>query len=110
MIDDGWGNRGSGFLVRREVETGISKVFLVTNKHVLDEDPTTRRNMTDVQLHMNVKRGLGVVGEAFDYPLCWNGKSVVREHPDDEVDVLAIDVTYLFEARPRISLRSRPTA
>ena len=103
LIDNGWGEKGTGFLMSRELDEQYSKLFLVTNKHVLDQRASVRRTMTDVQLHMNVKRENVIFGEAIPYSLeDENGNSLVREHPDDNVDVLVIDVSNLFLGRPDI--------
>jgi len=40
LIVNQWGEHGTGFLVRRAVTEDGSRVFLVTNKHVLHSDPT----------------------------------------------------------------------
>lgn len=107
LLDNGWGERGTGFWMRRMLDDQYAKVLLVTNKHVLDSDAATRRTMTDVEIHLNVKRGSEVVGEAVPYPLSdGNGASLVREHPDDNVDVLAIDATNLFLARRDIHCKT----
>lgn len=103
LIDNGWGGKGTGFFMSRQLDEQYAKMFLVTNKHVLDPDADARRGMTDLVLHLNVKRAGAVVGDAIAYPLrADNGESLVREHPDDNVDVLAIDVSNLFLARPDI--------
>ncbi len=54
-IENEWGDRGSGFLVAREVGEQKVRVFLVTNKHVIHEDADKRKRATRVVLSMNVK-------------------------------------------------------
>jgi hypothetical protein len=44
LIENEWGERGTGFLVRRSINiTGNSKIFLVTNKHVLNKNSDYRQ-------------------------------------------------------------------
>ncbi len=107
LIDNGWGERGTGFWMSRELDDQYLKMFLVTNKHVLYDGASARSSVTDVELHVNVRRGSEVAGEAIQYPLyAGSGESLVREHPDANVDVLAIDVTNLFIARQDIYFKS----
>jgi hypothetical protein len=91
------GSTGTGFLVGKPVGDDQWKVFLVTNKHVLHNEPSVRASMVSVRLHVNVERGAGLAAEAVDYPLRVTGESWVREHQDPSVDVLAIAVSPLFK-------------
>ena len=94
--------RGTGFLVGRPVGKDQWRIYLVTNKHVLDPDTLKRRALTSVRLYLNVEKNGQVVGEQLDYLLEEQSVSRVREHPDSDVDVLAIDVVPLFNARKDI--------
>ena len=97
LIDNGWGEKGTGFWMSRRLDDQYSKVFLVTNKHVLYDSASARSSVSYVELHVNVRRGSEIVGEAIQYPLyAGSGVSLVREHLDANVDVLAIDATTFF--------------
>lgn len=107
LIDNGWGEKGTGFWMRRSLDDQYSRAFLVTNKHVLYPGSTDRNSVSEVEIHLNVKRKSEVVGEIVPYTLTGsNGESFVREHPDDNVDVLAIDVTNLFLSRSDIYFKA----
>lgn len=109
LIDNGWGGRGTGFLITRPTDEEFAKVFLVTNKHVLDEDAATRRSLTSIELHLNVERAGEVVGERVEYSICGAGSEPLwREHPEYDVDVLAIDLTPLIAERSDLSYMCAP--
>ncbi|HCX31780.1 MAG TPA: hypothetical protein DHU55_18725 [Blastocatellia bacterium] len=95
-------NRGTGFLVGRSVGQDQWRIYLVTNKHVLDPDTLKRRALKSVRLYLNIEKNGQLTGEQLDYALQEQSVSRVREHPDAEVDVLAIDVVPLFNARKDI--------
>ncbi len=103
LIENEWGEYGTGFLVARNVDEKNVRAFLITNKHVLSQDPQRRARATRIRLHVNKKNAQGVVeGETVDVPLA-NGPGMTwREHPDRDVDVLAFDITPLLVARPDI--------
>lgn len=107
LIDNQWGGRGTGFLISRKVNEEQGKMFLVTNKHVLDKTRDGRLQLEKVTLYMNMKTPKGtIIGIPDEYPLYAFGKRLWRDHPDENVDVLAIDVTYLFELSSKISFKS----
>ncbi|GAH41008.1 unnamed protein product [marine sediment metagenome] len=103
LIENEWGERGTGFIVSRTVErlkgARVERIFLVTNKHVLNKDPTKREEARKILLHMNVKNPDGsILGKSVEVPLLLKDKSKIwREHPDPEVDVLGFDITGLYK-------------
>lgn len=107
MIENQWGGKGTGFLVNRAIDEQQSKVFLVTNKHVLHEDPATRQLAEKVVLHLNVKNQDDTISaQATELTLTLDdGSKRWREHPDDDVDVLALDVTQLIVQHPQVEKR-----
>ena len=107
MIENQWGGKGTGFLVNRAIDEQQSKVFLVTNKHVLHEDSVTRQLTEKVILHLNVKNQDDTISaQAAELTLTLDdGSKRWREHPDDDVDVLALDVTQLIVQHPQVEKR-----
>ena len=84
------------------------KVYLVTNKHVLDIDPTVRVALNHVDLHINVTKAGKVVGDKVRLALKENGTVIWREHADPAVDVLAIPVTRLYASRTDLANKFAP--
>lgn len=107
MIENQWGAKGTGFLVNRSVDEARSKVFLVTNKHVLHEDAAERQKADKVVLHLNVKGdGDVITAQAAELPLNLNdGSKAWREHPERDVDVLVFDVTQGIVENPQVVKR-----
>lgn len=107
MIENQWGGKGTGFLVNRAIDEQQSKVFLVTNKHVLHEDLATRQLAKKVVLHLNVKNQDDTISaQAAELTLTLDdGSKRWREHPDVDVDVLALDVTQLIVQHPQVEKR-----
>jgi hypothetical protein len=102
-IENEWGGDGTGFLVFRNTAEQRGRIFLVTNKHVLNEDPRTRQIAQRLKLFINVKRGDGVVtGDSVELSLNEKGQRIWREHFDANVDVLALDVTRLINSKPEM--------
>ncbi len=101
-LENEWGEgSGTGFLVFREIGKNLGKTFLVTNKHVVSADPEKRKAARYLKLFANVERSDGaVVGHVFDkVPLIENnGGRLWREHEDMNVDVLAVDVSWLLQS------------
>lgn len=99
-----WGKTGSGFLVYRTLDdSDRSKVFLVTNKHVVNSEKARRHAATSVSVFVNVKGSDGTVrGASFPAPLLANGQKQWREHPDEYTDVFAVDITPLIQSHPEI--------
>jgi len=106
-IENQWGRRGSGFLVARQLDADKLRIFLVTNKHVLHEDPRVRQEATLIQCDVNVETEDGeVVGRRHKIDIVIaDGSKRWKEHPDQNVDVLAIDITELMVKYPRIEFK-----
>jgi hypothetical protein len=93
-------------LIVRKMNPKEGKVFLVTNKHVLHPDPQLRKDATFIRMFLNIREQDGSVrGSSFQFPLRDGGHRLWREHPDQNVDVLAVDVTSLINAHPAIENR-----
>lgn len=104
LVENEWGEKGTGFLVAREVEQGKVKVFLCTNKHVLNDKKELRDKATKVILHLNIKEIDGkILGKPYELALVWpDGKKRWKEHPETDVDVLVLDVTDLVISLPEM--------
>lgn len=102
-IENEWGESGTGFLVIRAIDEKQGKVFVATNKHVVNKDPQKRKNAHFLTLFMNVKEKDGTISaRSFRIPLVVDGQRLWREHPDPHVDVLAVDITPLINSHPEI--------
>jgi S1-C subfamily serine protease len=84
------------------MDRGKVKVFLCTNKHVLNKTKELREKATKVILHLNVKEVEGkIIGKPYELPLIWpDGKKRWKEHPEADIDVLVLDVTDLVVSLP----------
>jgi hypothetical protein len=103
LIYNQWNQFGTGFLVERKINETSSKVFLVTNKHVLHKESTERQVATYISCHMNKKNAKEeIVGVELSFPLVYSGtiNKNWKEHPNEHIDILAIDVTELIIANP----------
>lgn len=98
LIETPFGGRGTGFLVGRPAGENQWKTFLVTNKHVLHAEKKKRESIDSVRLHINLTKGDELVGEVVDHTLREKGGPIWREHPDPDVDVLAIPAAALFNS------------
>jgi hypothetical protein len=102
-IENEWGRGGTGFLIIRKMNDKQGKVFLITNKHVLHLDPQMRRDAASLKMFVNVRENDGSVrGTAFQFLLSEGGHRLWREHPNPDVDVLAVDVTTLINSHPNL--------
>jgi hypothetical protein len=102
-IENEWGKGGTGFLIIRKMNDKQGKVFLITNKHVLHLDPQMRRDAASLKMFVNVRENDGSVrGTAFPFLLSEEGHRLWREHPNPDVDVLAVDVTSLINSHPNL--------
>jgi hypothetical protein len=111
LIENEWGDRGTGFLVARPDDDDNTKgrVFLVTNKHVVNRDNTRRQNATKITLHLNIKNtDQSITGKEKEIPLRSNDLKLYREHHNTDVDVMAIDITHLLIAHPEIETQQAP--
>jgi len=102
LVENEWGEKGTGFLVARKIEQEKIKVFLCTNKHVLNIKKELRDNATKVILHLNVKEvGGKILGKPYELALIWpDGGKRWKEHPETDIDVLVLDVTDLIVTLP----------
>lgn len=106
-IDNPQDESGTGFLVFRETTEYQGRVFLITNKHVVSRDAAARSSTPFIRCHFNTKEEDGSAGTVFgEIPLSHpDGSKRFREHPDNDTDVLAIDVTDVIQLNPRIEKR-----
>lgn len=102
LIETPAGGRGTGFLVGRRAGNDRWRIFLVTNKHVLAEDSVARAALQSVRLHINTEQNGSVAGEIVEYPLRDQNGPWYREHPQDDVDVVAINAIPLFNGTPNL--------
>lgn len=102
-VDNETGKGGTGFLVIRRISGKKGKVFLVTNKHVVHVDPHKRSEARFLTLYVNIRDEKGdVTGTSLQAPLVEGGQKLWRQHPNPNVDVLAVDVTSLINSHPRL--------
>ncbi len=102
-VDNETGKGGTGFLVIRKISGKKGKVFLVTNKHVVHVDPNKRNEARFLTLYVNIRDEKGdVTGTSLQAPLVEGGQKLWRQHPNPNVDVLAVDVTSLINSHPRL--------
>lgn len=106
-IDNPQGESGTGFLVFRATDTDQGRVFLVTNKHVVARNPVLRASVSHVTCHFNTKKADGTTGTVYGAIQLANpdGSQRVRQHPDPDTDVLAIEVTDVIEVNRQIQKR-----
>ena len=106
LIENEYGGTGTGFLVFRPAKEGSEegKVFLVTNKHVLNPDPNLRSSATKINLHLNVKNeDQSIAAHEAELPLSFtDGHKRYKEHPSEDVDVMAFNITQLLAEYPII--------
>lgn len=104
LIQNEWGEKGTGFLVTRKVDKDKSKIFLCTNKHVLNKKKELRDEAKEIIVHLNVKGKNGkIIGKPQTIPLVLpNGTKRWREHLDENVDILVIDITDIIIKFPEI--------
>ncbi|MEM2933242.1 MAG: serine protease [Candidatus Pacearchaeota archaeon] len=106
IIENEDGGRGTGFLVFRPILLGSEdegNIFLVTNKHILGKTGLKRYIAKYVRIHYNIMVQEKIKKDYADLSLCdSNSSKIWREHPDKNVDVLAIEITHLFDAVPEI--------
>lgn len=109
-IENEWAEKGTGFLVSRELENGRRRIFVVTNKHVINDDPNQRSETSLVHLGVNVEKEGQIVGEQITLSLQFadTGLPLWREHPDQDVDVFAFDITVLVKRRKDLRLMHVP--
>lgn len=102
LVQNERGGKGTGFLVSRKMGDDRSRIFLVTNKHVLNDNDELRKDTRHITLFLNEKDSSGRV-KLRAYQIIFDNKNEWREHPDKNIDVLAIDVTNLILDNKNIS-------
>jgi trypsin-like peptidase len=105
LIENQGGGKGTGFLVSKPDKPGtnVGRVFLVTNKHVLNDDPKLRETAKYVTLHLNVKDVNNVISSReAEFPIQRGNRKSYREHPTRDVDVIVFDITPLLAEFPSI--------
>ena len=103
LIYNQWNQFGTGFLVKRDINETSEKIFLVTNKHVLHMETAQRQVATHIVCHMNKKNAGGeVIGIDINFPLTYEGTANKnwKEHSNEHIDILAIDITEMIIAHP----------
>lgn len=107
LIENEWGKGGTGFLVFRDTEPGKGRIFLCTNKHIINDSKALRDKASKIICHINVKDKNGkIMGKDCEVKMSsLDGKKRWKEHPDANVDVLAIDITDVIEGIPEMEKR-----
>ena len=92
FVENQWNGGGTGFLVADESE----RVFLVTNKHVLNPYKEIRVNASRITVHHAVVSvdERKIEPSATELPL---KREDWREHPDNATDILAFDLSTMLE-------------
>jgi Trypsin-like peptidase domain len=105
LIINELGGRGTGFLVGDKVD---KRIFVVTNKHVINKDKSKRDNATRLTLYFNMeKEQQGTTRRDIEVSLNLEGKKPWREHPDKDVDLLVFNITELLKSKEVPLLKSR---
>lgn len=111
LVENQWGRIGTGFLVSRIInEEEGGKIFLVTNKHVLNKNPSLRDGASHVFLHHNIENSQGIIEKRRSMcPLMApDGSKIWKEHSNLDVDVLVFDVTaFINNVNVRAQLKAR---
>lgn len=97
-LRDGRAVIGTGFFVTASTADG-PRTYLVTNKHVTSRDGThLGERVEHLYLHLNRRSVRGTFHKLPPRELrLVDGENVFfRDHPDPEVDIVAVDVTDLF--------------
>src|SRR6476659_3898570 len=87
LIENEWGKFGTGFIVGNHLKT---KIYLVTNKHVLSRDPAERQNAKRLIIHLNKKDGNSIVGSKLEISL---DNIRYQENPNQDIDIMVFDIT-----------------
>jgi len=109
LIENQWGAAGTGFFFGRKTAEDRMRIILVTNKHVLHADPAKRATATHVTLHLSRTKPDGSVEAVpvkFSTTMEGSSERSWREHPDQDVDVLAFNVTRLMISNPELLRRA----
>jgi hypothetical protein len=109
LVENEYGGEGTGFLVFRpnKTESNEGKAFLITNKHVLNPDPEKRDRATKVTLHINIQNeNNNIVKQKAEIPTNIGSSKSFREHPSEDVDVIAFDIRQLLVEYPSIKMQT----
>lgn len=92
-IENQNGNMGTGFVISHQNDKEPFKVFLITNKHVIHPKKEHRHDVRQITLHLNIKESETSMRSSRCIITLPKDKSAIwREHPDDDVDVMAISI------------------
>ncbi|MGH9973637.1 MAG: trypsin-like peptidase domain-containing protein [Nitrososphaeraceae archaeon] len=105
LIKNEWNETGTGFIVS-DKESG--KIYLVTNKHVINKDEDKRKSASKFIFYFNSKINdetfrVKEIKVEFVEP-----KNEWREHQDRNVDVLVFDIRELLKSERHIEARAIP--
>lgn len=106
LLYNEWGKVGTGFLVCRNLtqDKPIGKIFIVTNKHVLNEDFDKRRSATKIEIFFNTNDQGKLKPQRYTLSLQPPNQKW-KEHPSLDIDVLAIDATEIILSFPGHALK-----
>ena len=107
-VENEWAEFGTGFLISKRYVGEGERYFLLTNKHVLSANKKDRSNASNVRLHGNYEKDGNIERFTMDFDL--RTERAWKEHPDPDVDVLAIHVTPMFVQIPNIHHKTFPIA
>ena len=98
------GGTGTGFLLYRSTGRDEGRVFLITARHVVFPRSNDAASRPRIRCHFNTLEKDGASGTAMLELSLVRGDGTTRflEHPDPDTDVLAVDVTDVIVAHPRI--------
>lgn len=105
-IDNQWVGHGTGFLVGllTKADGSEGRIFFVTNKHVINPNKEKRESADKIALHFNIRKSdQSIVGNKLGLQFSYS--NICREHPDPDVDILALEVTQMFVENPQIEAR-----
>jgi hypothetical protein len=104
LIENEWGERGTGFLVFKALDANNAKIFLCTNKHVLNKNKKLRQTAAKITCYLNeTSKDGNIIGVKHELPLTFpNGMKRWREHYDENVDVLVFDITDIIVQLPNM--------
>jgi len=111
LIQNEWDEVGTGFLISKPDLPGgkIGRVFLVTNKHVLNRKPSLRNSATQVILDLNVRDASNnIKAKSLVFHTGIDDKKTYNEHPSADVDVLVFEITELLITNPEIAYQALP--
>lgn len=102
-ITNEWNEAGTGFL---SIDKPNKRIYLVTNKHVVNKDAEKRKMASKFSFYFNVKvsdeeYGVKELGVTYTEP-----KDEIKEHVDKNVDVTVFDITDLLLSEPTIKIKA----